>query len=316
MKITVILCTFNRCQLLANALDSVARSTLPDSVDWEVLVVDNNSTDRTPDLVANFCRQYPRCFRYIFEPRSGKSHALNAGIREARGDILAFLDDDVVVEADWLQHLTAPLQSNEWVGVGGRIIPDQDFKPPRWIPLHERYALAPLAMFDLGFQPGELLEAPFGTNMAFRKAVFEKLGGFRTDLGPRPGSAIRSEDTEFGDRVLGDGQRLWYEPTAVVYHSLPSYRLKKQYFLTWWHDKARADIRTDGVPIDTKWHVAGIPLYLFRRFVVWTFRWLTTFNTARRFSCKLKVWGLIAQIKECYHLSRESLPHSQSPPPN
>jgi len=76
----------------------------------------------------------------LFEPKPGKSHALNAGIREARGDVLAFMDDDVVVEPAWLQKLTAPFESGDWTGVGGRIVPDQDFHSPRWIPLHERYA--------------------------------------------------------------------------------------------------------------------------------------------------------------------------------
>ena len=307
MNLTVILCTYNRCESLEKALRSVAVSILPENVTWEVLVVDNKSIDGTRAVVESFCRQFPSVFRYLYEPNQGKSNALNSGIREARGDVLAFLDDDVVVKADWLKNLTAPLQSTEWSGVGGRIIPGQQFEPPRWIPLHERYALAPLAMFDLGQKAGELSEAPFGTNMAFRKSVFEKLGGFRTDLGPQPGSAIRSEDTEFGLRVLHDGQRLWYEPSAVVYHSLPANRLKKQYFLDWWHDKARADIRTAGVPTDTKWYFAGVPLYLFRRFAVWNARWFATLNPAQRFSYKLKVWGVSAQIKECYRLSRQQL---------
>jgi glycosyltransferase involved in cell wall biosynthesis len=313
MNVTVILCTYNRCESLEKTLRSVAATVMPNSTEWEILVVDNNSTDGTRAVVERFYQKHPSRFRYLYEPKPGKSNALNAGIRDARGDVLAFLDDDVVVEVNWLKNLTAPLRGSEWAGVGGRIIPGQDFKPPRWIPLHERYALAPLAMFDLGLQPSELLEAPFGTNMAFRKAVFGKLGGFRTDLGPRPGSAIRSEDTEFGFRVLADGQRLWYEPSAVVYHSLPADRLEKQYFLSWWHDKARADIRTHGIPTDTKWYAAGIPLYLFRRFVVWAIRWLGTLNPARRFSCKLKVWGVTAQIKECYRLTRNPSSPGQTP---
>ena len=98
MRITVILCTLNRCQSLAETLESIAISTLPDSVDWEILVVDNNSTDHTREVVEEFGRRYPDRFRYIFEPRPGKSYALNAGIREAQGEILAFTDDDVTVE--------------------------------------------------------------------------------------------------------------------------------------------------------------------------------------------------------------------------
>src|SRR5271169_6552202 len=131
MRITVILCTFNRCQLLAEALHSVAVSTLPESVEWEVLVIDNNSTDQTREVVEDFCRRYPGRFRYLFEPQQGKSHALNTGIREARGDILIFTDDDVTVEPTWIHNLAAPLHSGEWMGGGGRTLPERSFSPPR-----------------------------------------------------------------------------------------------------------------------------------------------------------------------------------------
>ena len=300
MKITVIVCTYNRSQLLGMALESIAASALPNSVEWEVLVVDNNSRDQTREVVEDFCRQHPGRFRYLFEPQPGKSYALNAGIREARGDVLAFMDDDVTVEPTWLKNLTAGLQNNRWVGAGGRILPVWPCSPPGWLPLTGPHALAPLAMFDLGTEAGELAEPPFGTNMAFRKTMFERYGGFRTDLGPRPGSEIRSEDTEFGRRLLAAGERLRYEPSAVVYHPVAESRLQKRYFLAWRFAKGRADIREFGVPRDAKWHVGGIPLYLFRRLAVWTVRWMLAFKPAGRFDCKLKLWGVAAQILECH----------------
>jgi GT2 family glycosyltransferase len=139
--------------------------------------------------------------------------------------------------------------------------------------------------------------------MAFRKEMFAKYGTFRTDLGPRPGSEIRSEDTEFGSRLLAAGERLRYEPGALVYHAVPLNRLRKPYFLKWWFDKARADIRELGVPPETKWYVAGIPLYLFRRLAVWTARWLVTVEPSRRFSCRIKAWGRVGEILECYRRS-------------
>jgi glucosyl-dolichyl phosphate glucuronosyltransferase len=305
MNITVILCTFNRCELLATALESVARSQLPETIDWEVLVMDNNSSDRTPDVVESFCKQYPERFRYLFEPKPGKSHALNTGIREARGEVLVFMDDDVTVEPMWLGNLTQILHGSQWAGVGGRVLPLWTAAPPPWLP-EGRGALAPLAGFDLGVTAGLLSEAPCGTNMAFRKSVFDKFGGFRTDLGPRPGSEIRSEDAEFGSRLLEAGERLWYEPSAVVYHPITENRLRKQYFLTWWLDKARGDIRAFGTPIDAAWCVAGIPLYLFRRVIVWTSRWIVTLRPSQRFSCKLKVWAYVGEIKERYCLWREA----------
>jgi glycosyltransferase involved in cell wall biosynthesis len=306
MKITVILCTYNRCRSLAMALESVAASELPSSIEWEVLVVDNNSNDQTRQVAEEFCQRYPQRFHYLFEPQQGKSHALNAGIRGARGDVLAFMDDDVKVETSWLQNLTVQLYNNEWSGAGGRVLPERDFSPPRWLSLDGRYSLAPFALFDLGPEAQELTEPPFGNNMAFRKAMFSKYGDFRADLGPRPGNEIRNEDTEFGARLLAAGERFWYEPSAVVYHAVPDTRLQKNYLLNWWFDKARADIREGGIPRDTRWRVAGIPLYLFRRLVVWGLRWMVGISLARRFSAKLKVWSIAGAILECYR-------HTSSP---
>lgn len=300
MEITVILCTYNRCQSLANALESLAASQVPESASWEVLVVDNNSRDRTRAVVEDYCHQYPGRFRYLFEPKPGKSHALNSGIQANEAEILAFVDDDVTVEPTWLRNLTAPFDRGKCVGVGGRVLPEQNFLPPRWMPLQDPYALAPLALFDLGLEAGSLNEPPFGTNMAFRKRAFENHGGFRTDLGPQPGSEIRSEDSEFGHRLLAAGEQLRYEPSAIVYHAVPENRIQKSYFLRWRFDKGRAEILQSGVPTDTRWLVAGVPLYLFRRLAVWTVRWMITIEPSRRFSNKLKAWVVAGQIVECH----------------
>jgi glycosyltransferase involved in cell wall biosynthesis len=309
MNITVILCTYNRCQSLSRALNSAAAQKLPESVEWEVLVVDNNSNDQTPEVVREFCNRYPGRFRYICEPQPGKSHALNAGIREARGDVLAFMDDDVTVAPSWLKNLTETLHNGEWVGAGGRILPGENFSPPRWLSLkgpRGRYALAPLALFDLGEEPGQLAEPPFGANMAFRKEMFEKHGGFRTDLGPCPGSEIRNEDSEFGSRLLAEGERMRYEPSAIVYHPVSESRIQKEYHLAWWFDKGRADVRQFGIHPDAIC-ILGIPLYLFRRLAVWTFRWMVTVEPPRRFQSKLGVWGKAGAIVECYRRSSNEI---------
>ena len=310
MKISVILCTYNRCRTLALSLQSVACSVMPATVQWDVLVVDNNSNDQTRSIVDDYSQRYPNRFRYIFEPRQGKSHALNTGILEARADVLAFMDDDVVVESDWLATLTGVLNQRQWSGVGGRILPEAGFTPPQWLETNGRYALAPLAIFDLGPDAFELNEPPFGTNMAFRQEMFLKYGGFRTDLGPQPGSEIRSEDTEFGSRLLSNGERLCYEPAAVVYHPVSHDRLRQAYFLRWWFDKARADIREHGIPSNTKWYVAGVPLFLLRRLCAWAVRWTFSTSSRQRFSSKLNVWKAAGMIQEC---RRRSVSGAQSP---
>ena len=243
MHITVILCTYNRCRSLSKALSSVAASTLPPSVEWEVIVVDNNSCDHTREVVEGFCSRYPARFRYLLESQRGKSHALQTGIREAPGDVIAFMDDDVTVEPMWLQNLTAGLHSGEWAGAGGRIVLQWPSSLPDWLAIEGPWVRHGLPALDQGPESKELIGPPFGTNMAFRKEMFEKYGGFRTDLGPSPDNLIRSEDTEFGRRLIAAGERLRYEPSAVVYHPVPEDRITKTYLLKWWFDFGRAHAR-------------------------------------------------------------------------
>ena len=311
MTITIILCTYNRCKSLARTLDSVVALTLSPSVEWEVVVVDNNSSDRTQEVVAEFARSNEKLFRYIFEPRQGKSFALNTGIRAAQGEILAFLDDDVTVESHWLEQLTASLIAGEWAGTGGRILLDRPFSAPSWMPLDGPFGAAPTiaALFDLGNEARELKQAPYGTNMAFRKTMFEKYGLFRTDLGPRPGSEIRSEDTEFGRRLLAAGERLFYEPSSIVYHPLPEGRLCQGYVLNWWFDHGRAVIREKGKGL-SMW---GLPSgfseavkIIGRILPSYAIRWIFTVNQKERFRWKCAVWSTVGQIRETFRMAGES----------
>jgi GT2 family glycosyltransferase len=308
MKVNVIVCTYNRCDDLRLALTSLASSKVTESLEWEVLVVDNNSTDDTPKIVQEFICRDPARFRYVFERTPGRSHALNRGIRESQAEILAFTDDDVIVEPDWLQCLTQLLSTSTYAGASGRTLPPSNFSPPRWLPMNEYFALAPLALFDRGLEPIDLTEAPFGNNMAFRREVFEQYGTFRVDIGRRPGTILGSEDSEFGERLLAAGERLRYEPAAVLYHAVPTQRVTKKYFLAWWHDKTRSDIRAFGMPCSRRWQVAGIPLPLFRRLLRWSLQWIFTPGTSRRFLCKVRVWSVRGAIRECYWRAQGGTP--------
>jgi GT2 family glycosyltransferase len=174
--------------------------------------------------------------------------------------------------------------------------------------------LAPLAVFDPAIDHGPLAEAPFGANMAFRRAMFEKYGAFREDLGRSGDNLISNEETEFCSRLFSGGEQLLYVPSAVVYHPVAANRIKKEYFLSWWQGKARSDVRAFGLPAGTKWFIAGIPLNLFRRLTVWTIRWLLGIDPARRFRSKTKVWSIVGMISECYRLSRRSLRSSPTTP--
>jgi glucosyl-dolichyl phosphate glucuronosyltransferase len=307
VTISVILCTYNRAKSLTRALESAASIQLPPSTRCEVLVVDNDSNDRTREVIEAFCCTYPERFRYVSETRRGKSHALNTGIRESRGEILAFIDDDVIVEASWLEKLTSHLSDGEWAGAAGRILAQGDFAPPRWMSTEGPHSLGPLALFDRGPEAGALTEAPYGTNMAYRRAVFDDYGFFRTDLGPQLDRRLpqKSEDSEFGKRLLEAGVPLRYEPAAVVYHEVPEARLQKSYFLKWWFDKARADILAAGVPSDAKRLLRGVPANMILRLMRWILTWAVMVDPAQRFSAKLKVWWLTGGIVESHRQWRD-----------
>jgi glycosyltransferase involved in cell wall biosynthesis len=288
MDITVILCTFNRCQSLPTALNSVGASVLPANVDWEVLVVDNNSRDNTRGVVEDFARRFPGRFRYAFEAQQGKSFALNNGIRDARGTVVAFLDDDVTVEPDWLHNLTGNLFGKEWAGSGGKIILQWPANVPDWLSTEGPNARHGFPGFDHGPVAKELEGPPFGCNMAFRKEMFEKYGDFRIDLGPTPVSQIRAEDTEFGRRVIAAGEHLRYEPGAIVYHPVPENRLNQKYFLDWCYDNGRALVLEFPVR----------PVHLLCSFVAWTMRWMVATDRRERFFRKLIVRQKLGEMTE------------------
>jgi glycosyltransferase involved in cell wall biosynthesis len=272
-------------------------------VSWEVIVVDNNSTDQTRAVAEGYCRRYPERFRYEFEPQQGLSRARNAGIRAARGQIIAFIDDDVIAEPTWLNVLTSSLHDGKWAGAGGRIVPPQDFTPPDWLTVGGETDLlgALLPLFDLGDQAGKMKRPPYGANMAFRKDMFEKYGMFRTDLGRCGDKMLMGEDIEFGSRLMSAGECLHYEPYSVVEHPVPMERLSKKWFRAWWYGFGCTRIleRAERPPI------LGIPHAFFslahlviRLLPVRIVLWFFTLNVRTRFYNYCQVWMTLGEIAQ------------------
>jgi GT2 family glycosyltransferase len=265
------------------------------------LVVDNNSTDDTRQVVEGLRHRYPERIRYAFEPEQGISYARNTGVREARGQILAFLDDDEIASSGWVENLTANLHNGEWAGAGGRVLPPASFSPPRWLSSLSSSIAGPLAVFDPALEAGQLSEPPFGANMAFRREVFDKYGGFRTDLGRAANNMISNEDTEFGRRLMAAGLRLRYEPSALTYHPVDENRLRPSYFLSWWFNKGRSDVREFGNQPNGA-RLIGIPFQLIRALTWAAMRWMRSIEPAQRFGYKLELWSCAGQIFESYQL--------------
>lgn len=307
MNVTVIICTYNRCASLPQALESVAVSVMPDSVKWEVIVVDNNSRDKTRAVVEEISARFPCRIRYLFEQKQGLSNARNAGIQQARGEIIAFTDDDVTVDPSLLNNLTAPLtEDSQWAGAGGKVRTDNNFSVPGWLALSGPFSLAQsLALFDQGSNDGELTEPPFGANMAFRKSMFEKYGGFRTDLGRSGKNLIGNEDTEFGGRLKAGGERLRCVPSAIVHHPVLEERLKKKYFRSYWFAHGRSMVRQAG----SRLSIRKVPRY-FLKDLKNKLRWFSTLdrrwylNPQGRFFFEVHTLHTFGEIVEGYQQER------------
>lgn len=316
MHASVIICTWNRKATLASALRSLEQMRVPPEVQWEVLIVDNNSKDGTAEMCAEFIRTTKLSCRYIFEGRQGKSFALNSGVRNARGEFLAFTDDDVTVHEDWLAQVLEAFARFECAGVAGRIDPVWKVARPSWFITEGPHRLmAAIVMYNLGDRPHPVTVPPFGANLALRRSVFAKYGDFRTDLGPTAGSEIRGEDTEFCRRLMSAGDHIYYSPQAIVYHPVEPERTTKAFFQKWYFDYGRSLVIKNGVPADAR-KVGGIPLYSIRILMEQGLRWVTTLQGATRFYFKLSVYetlGGMIQARRQHNAQRSGPTQAAAP---
>jgi glucosyl-dolichyl phosphate glucuronosyltransferase len=307
VELSVIICSWNRAESLRGALASLQKSCLPPGTNWEIIVVDNNSTDETAAVCEQFRRADPQHFRYIFEKRQGKSFALNTGIENTNGTVLAFTDDDVVVDPNWLMETVRVFESEDCVGVAGKIVPLWESKRPAWLTEEGPYKLhLAIVSYDLGENSCMLQAPPLGANMSFKKEIFAKYGMFRTDLGPTAGSEVRGEDTEFCWRLLHAGERFMYAPKAIIFHPVDQQRISKHYYQAWYYGMGQAKSRIERAP-EGAVRYFGVPRYMFRWYFRDLFLWLTSFTPKRRFYYKLQFWltkGQMAEEKELWESRR------------
>lgn len=230
MLLSVAICTYNRAGLLVRALESVVKQSLPD-IALEVLVVDNGSTDETRDVVARLQAKNP-AFRYVVEQEPGIAHARNRAMAEARGEYLAFIDDDAWADPDWLENLLAPIQSvsPRPECVVGPVSLVWEGNRPDWFP--ERFESL-LCRYEMGNVP-RFLDADgylLTTNSLFHRETLLQLGGMRTDLGHKRKALIGGEDNDIFNRLIANGHRVYYQPTAHVNHPVPKERQTRRFLL-------------------------------------------------------------------------------------
>ena len=268
----VLICTYQRAALLAETLDSLRLEQSRRA--WSVLVVDNNSTDDTRQVVERAAASFPVTLRYVFDSRQGKSHALNTGVERCDADVVLFTDDDVRVSPGWVDAACRSLDDDERLDyTGGPVRPLWGGTPPEWLDRTRGDLWGTLAILDYGNEPfvfEDSRRVPLGANMAVRRRLIEQIGGFHPELGRRGRSLLGQEQAEFFARARAFGARGRYVPEMEVQHHVPAHRLTRSYFRSWWYWKGVSRARVDamhqrtelGLDLTEVPYVARVPRFM------------------------------------------------------
>ena len=223
MFLSIVICTYNRDQHIERALQSLVRQDF-DKSKYEIIVVDNNSTDQTPQIIRRFKAKHPDYHIVLAEEkRQGLSYARNKGIELAQGTYISYIDDDGIAREDYISQIKKYTETYpDDVAFGGKVLPKYETgKEPEWMsPYIERI----ISIVNLGEQVKTLKKIyPVGCNMIFKKSIFDKIGGFNTAL------KLRSDDKYIFFKIRENGFRVLYLPQVVVWHYIDAFRTTLEY---------------------------------------------------------------------------------------
>jgi glycosyltransferase involved in cell wall biosynthesis len=324
-QVSVIMCTYNRGELLDDAVRSVlAQPYLTPR--FELIVIDNNSTDRTRETIERFARE-DRRVRYAFELQQGLSFARNAGIRHATAPIVAFTDDDVRVEPDWVASIVRAFAQNPQADMlGGRVLPVWPAEPPAWLTAEH---WSPLALADHGDQVIKVTAdhaiCLVGANLAVRRSVFDEVGFFATDFQRVKDTIGSLEDHEFLLRVLRTGREGVYDPRVVVHAEIQPTRLERAYHRRWHagHGHFHALLRSERMEQTAVGTLLGVPAHMYRQALGDLIAWVRAKATRRadaafRHEVRLRFFGGFFRTRARQFLRtrrhREDLRHAVAMP--
>ena len=282
---TIIIPTKDRREILAHLLDSLKQLTGLDRFLPEVIVADNNSRDDTYEYAKAMAGRFPAIIRVLRVLRAGKSAAINDAARIATGDVLAFLDDDVIVDKAWLISVEEYFRTGRYdVAQGAVRLQSPAANDPEVLRLIQRYRTIPVIQYKSN--PKEVRSLN-GSNFFARREVFCRIGGFDERLGP--GASGTSEDVEFAARLARSGIGIGYAPNALVYHYVDRSRLTDEYFRqSHWHQgKSRLLMRDRG-----QFHIRFNLAHAYAQYVYYTLRG----KERKRYRSKGRVYHYLAMI--------------------
>lgn len=239
MSISIIIPTQNRGKLIEITLNSIIASNF-NATDFEVLIVDNISIDNTKEIIAEYIIAHKQFnIKYFYEPMPGAMSARHKGAKEAKGEILVFIDEDVIVSENWLQAIHDSFLDNSVSLVGGRNLPEFEIEPPEWLysfytpSVYGGWYQDVLSLQDFGEK--EQIISPFdvwGLNYSIRKDIFFKIGGYNPDSYPKKFQKYQGDgDSGLSWKLMQRGiNTALYQPRALIKHMIPAGRLTVEFF--------------------------------------------------------------------------------------
>jgi glycosyltransferase involved in cell wall biosynthesis len=264
LRLDVVVPTYNRAGLLVHMLDSLVSAAPAETLDVDVTIVDNRSTDNTRTVVDSYVPRFDGRLHYVYESKPGRSNALNAGIAETSGDLVGMIDDDEEVDHNWLRTIAEAFQDPATDFIGGPYLPRWGGERPVWIGNDYGAVIGSATCGDAIQQFGPGCDAMLmGGNAVIRRAVLERAGPYSADLGRTPGRRLLScEDEDMFSRLLELGARGFYRPDLIIHHYVPPERLTKSYFRRWcfWHGVSQGVLdRKRRAPVS---YLLGVPRYM------------------------------------------------------
>ncbi len=311
MKVTIAICTWNRAKLLDQTLAQMHQLRVPSTVEWELLVVNNNCTDGTDEIISRHEGALP--IRRLFEPALGHSNARNCAIGASSGELIVWTDDDVLVDPDWLAAYYAAATSwPEAAFFGGPVDPWFESAPPLWVVQNEKLVNGPFAVCQHGdaIRPFEKGESPVGANMAFRTSVLKRFP-FNPALGRLGKKLTGCDETDALCRIKQAGFYGVSVGTAKVRHWVPKTRMTYRYVWDWHVGAGVTEIRRTGLPDGVYW--SGVPrwatrLYIAHRLRSWWYRACGDRRWADEFQHAAETWGQILESRELWQRARGPQP--------
>ena len=238
MRASVVIPTYNRCGCLATSLASLANQELP-AVEFEILIVDNGSTDNTRSVAEAAIQDYRQHrIRYLYEPVPGLLSGRHRGALKADGEILVFVDDDIQTTPSWLRAISETFDDGQVQLVGGRNVAKYECEPPNWLASfwfttpYGGQACGYLSLLDIGDEAREIdANYVWGLNFAIRRSTLFELGGFHPDCIPDHLQRFQGDgETGLTRKANERGYRAVYQPKALVHHRIPASRVTPEYF--------------------------------------------------------------------------------------